>query len=76
MWYLIDRNGNFCKAWNFIITMITIYEMIVVPYILVFPDTYSYNKTLKTIELVVDIIYMVEICLNFIKKSRAHKDLK
>jgi len=25
MWYLIDRDGNFCKAWNFIITIITIY---------------------------------------------------
>jgi hypothetical protein len=50
--------------------------MILVPFILVYPDTYLYNKALKTTELALDIIFMIEICLNFIKKSRAHKDLK
>jgi len=34
------------------------------------------QKTLQKIELAIDVIYMIEIVLNFVKKTRAHKDLK
>jgi hypothetical protein len=39
-WYMIDKEGNFCKVWNFIITLFIIYELLVVPYILVFKTPY------------------------------------
>ena len=31
---------------------------------------------LQMIDFTIDVIYTVEIVLNFLKKSRAHKDLK
>jgi hypothetical protein len=40
-WYLIDTERTFCKVWNFIITLLTIYSLFVVPYMLVFPDVYE-----------------------------------
>lgn len=40
-WYLIDTERTFCKVWNFIITLLTIYSLFVVPYMLVFEDVYS-----------------------------------
>ena len=42
-WYLIDTDRTFCKSWNFLITILTIYNMFVVPFILVFPEFYE-NK--------------------------------
>jgi hypothetical protein len=39
-WYLIDTDRNFCKVWNFLITIVTIYNLLVTPMILVFPDIY------------------------------------
>ena len=88
-WYLIDTERTFCKFWNFLITLLTIYNLFVVPVVLVFPDVYqkydeqtgeyfsetSSQKTLWKIELAIDIIYLMEICLNFVKKTRAHKDI-
>lgn len=41
-WYLIDTERTFCKVWNFMITMITIYSLFVVPFILVFGEVYEY----------------------------------
>jgi hypothetical protein len=41
-WYLIDTERTFCKVWNFMITMITIYSLFVVPFILVFGTVYEY----------------------------------
>ena len=86
-WYLIDTERTFCKLWNFMITILTIYNLFVVPICLVFPDVYQNKdeegnyfsetpsqKTLYKIELIIDIIYFMEICLNFVKKTRAHKD--
>ena len=90
-WYLIDTDRTFCKVWNFMITMITIYSLFVVPFILVFRDVYEYcpdNKkecpqsekiqqpTLLKIELIIDIIYLMEIILNMLKKTRAHKEIE
>ena len=40
-WYLIDTEKSFCKVWNFIISMLIIYELFVVPFVLVFPDIYN-----------------------------------
>lgn len=39
-WYLIDTEKTFCKTWDFMITLITIYELFVVPIIMVFPELY------------------------------------
>lgn len=65
--------------------MMTIYTLFVSPYIMTFKDVYlisvdedgteHYNETLKEIELAIDIIYFIEIILNFVKRTRAHKEL-
>lgn len=39
-WYLIDTERTFCKTWDFLITCLTIYELFVVPVIMVFPELY------------------------------------
>jgi len=98
-WYLIDTDRTFCKVWNFLITILTIYTLFVVPYIVVFkvvyewceldtdgtisedtancpPENIKKDETLFKIELALDIIYFIEILLNFVKKTRAHKELK
>jgi hypothetical protein len=41
-WYLIDRERTFCKVWNLMITMVTIYSLFIAPFILVFPDVYEW----------------------------------
>lgn len=89
-WYLIDTERTFCKVWNFLITLVTIYTLFVTPFLIVFDKVYyecpesfvegsddseCYNETLRKIELAIDIIYFIEIILNFVKKTRAHKDL-
>jgi len=40
-WYLIDTERNFCKAWDFLITILTIYNLVVTPMILIFPSIYQ-----------------------------------
>lgn len=63
--------------------------MFVSPFILVFPDVYQfcdnqgicsavydYQKTLNTLELVIDIIYFIEILMNFVKKTLAYKTIQ
>lgn len=68
------------------VTVVTIYNMFVVPFILVFPEYYqpeltngetasqrtTSQKNLKTIEVILDVVYLFEIILNFFKKTRAH----
>lgn len=39
-WYLIDTERTFCKVWNFMITLLTIYTLFVTPFILTFPPIY------------------------------------
>jgi len=90
-WYLIDTDRTFCKVWDFMITMLTIYSLFVVPFILVFSDVYEHcpdskktcpqdekvkQPTLYKIELIIDIIYLIEIILNMLKKTRAHKEIE
>ena len=100
-WYLIDRERTFCKVWNFMITLLIIYNLIVSPYVMVFPtvyewcethdenqnmvikDTYSgcngkiqRSETLVKIELAFDIIFFIEILLNFVKRSRAYQTIQ
>jgi|TARA_B110000285_G_scaffold232036_1_gene302174 hypothetical protein len=31
-WYLIDSEGTFCFIWNFCITILTIYTLIISPF--------------------------------------------
>jgi hypothetical protein len=40
-WYLIDTEKSFCKVWNFMISILIIYELFVVPFVMVFPDIYN-----------------------------------
>lgn len=91
-WYLIDTERTFCKVWNFLITILTIYSMFVAPFIIVFPDVYQdedpvtgvfitnpnnpRQSSLKTIEYAIDIIYLFEILLNFVKRTRALKKIQ
>jgi len=94
-WYLIDRDRTFCKVWNFMITMLIIYSLVVSPYVVVFPTVYEWcdnkdgidkesegctgtikwNETLRKIELAFDIIFFIEILLNFVKRSRAYQNI-
>jgi len=39
-------------------------------------STCKTDQTLSRIEMVIDIIYLVEIILNMLKKTRAHKDIE
>jgi len=90
-WYLIDTERTFCKVWNFLITILTIYSMFVAPFVIVFPDVYQdelppgsgnyettndRQKTLQNIERAIDIIYLFEIILNFVKRTRALKKIQ
>lgn len=93
-WYLIDSERTFCKIWDFIITLLTMYTLFITPFLLVFPKVYqtcnppdSWNRNdcqfvaasqehLKKIEMAIDIIMFIDILLNFVKKTRAHKELK
>jgi hypothetical protein len=45
-WYLIDTERTFCKVWNQIITFVTIYNLCMTPFILVFPEIYTKCKDL------------------------------
>lgn len=100
-WYLIDRERNFCKVWNMMITLLLIYNLFVAPYILVFMSVYEWcekeengqltikewqsdcgagfvpkkNDTLYKIELAFDIVFLIEIILNFFKRSRTEPTL-
>lgn len=88
-WYLIDKERTPCKVWDFIITLIIMYNLFVTPFILVFWEEYQFyneekgvyetktpsQQKLKTLEQTFDIIYIIEIILNFIKRTLAHKDL-
>ena len=47
-WYLIDKERNFCKVWNFMITILTIYTLFVTPFIVVFPTVYEWCETTET----------------------------
>lgn len=40
-WYLIDSDRTFCKIWDFIITLLTMYTLFVSPFLLVFPKVYQ-----------------------------------
>ncbi len=77
------------------ITMITIYRLLITPYGVVFPDVYEFctkgvdaegikiivscdidgsvigwNENLKSLETLVDVIFLVEIIFNFLKKTK------
>lgn len=66
-WYLIDTERTFCNVWNFWITLLIIYNMIVTPFVLVFPDVYYKaaddtkdvkefkNEAMMNIEMIIDI---------------------
>jgi len=91
-WYLIDTERTFCKVWNFLITILTIYSMFVAPFIIVFSDVYQdqdpvtkkfstnpnnpRQNSLMSIEYAIDIIYLLEIFLNFVKRTRALKKIQ
>ena len=47
-WYLIDKERTFCKVWNFMITMLIIYNLFVTPFIVVFPTVYEWCESSTT----------------------------
>lgn len=78
---MLDAESTFIRFWNFFITLVIIYQLIINPFIQVFPTVYmqrnsdgshvavtKQNKTFVAVELVVDIIYSIEILLNFMKR--------
>lgn len=80
-WYMLDAESTFIRFWNFFITLVIIYQLIINPFIQVFPTVYmqrnsdgshvavtKQNKAFVAVELVVDIIYSIEILLNFMKR--------
>ena len=40
-WYLIDTEKPLCRVWNAFIIFVTIYNLIMTPFILVFPEVYQ-----------------------------------
>ena len=40
-WYLIDSERTFCKIWDFMITLLTMYTLFIAPFMLVFPGVYQ-----------------------------------
>ena len=68
--------------------MLTIYTLFVSPFILTFRSVYlicegsdcpegedEYNETLRNIETAIDVFYLIEILLNFVKRKNTLKDL-
>ena len=44
-WYLVDTERTFCRLWNFLICLVTIYNMLVTPFLMTYPDIYqSYDE--------------------------------
>ena len=86
-WYLLDTEKNFCKFWEFLVCWITIYNLIMVPFLLTFPEVYQskedggyrsvteQHQRLKSIERLIDILFVVEIVFNFVKRTRTHTNL-
>jgi hypothetical protein len=81
-WYLVDGHGTFVSIWNFCITLLIIYTLTVAPFILVFQDSYIQkgennvnDMTLVQIEYFIDIVYCLEITLNFFKRTNGYKNL-
>jgi hypothetical protein len=86
-WYLIDSEGTFCQVWNFVIAWATIYSLIMVPFILTFPDVYQeyHNEEwvsvtprqnrLKTIEKLVDVVFFIDIIFNFVKRTISRDEI-
>ena len=89
-WYMVNGDGSSMKSWDFFVTLVTIYSMFLTPFIMVFHEVYmNYNEEtdkyetvtskqglLKTLEVLVDIVWLVNIALNFVKRTRTRKDLK
>lgn len=91
-WYLIEKDGKPCQFWDFMITCIIIYNLFVTPFILVFPSVYQTfdpltgnyttdeskpaQSKLIGVEMVFDIIYLIDIVLNFFKRTPGLKTLE
>ena len=40
-WYMLDVESTFIKSWNFFITIVIIYELVLNPFVQVFPEVYQ-----------------------------------
>ena len=64
------------------ITILIIYELVVIPFVLVFRQVYQDDATgyeniyMKNTERVIDIFFVIEIAMNFVKRTRANKDIQ
>lgn len=39
-WYMVNGDSNSMKAWDFFMSLVQIYSMFVVPFVMVFPEIY------------------------------------
>ena len=53
-WYFINTEGAFCRVWNFILTLTLIYNMIVIPFMLVYPTVFQWCETQEEIKKPMD----------------------
>lgn len=44
-WYMLDAESTFIRFWNFFITLVIIYQLIINPFIQVFPTVYMQRIT-------------------------------
>ena len=88
--YMLNSYGTFCNVFNFLITLLLIYDHFAVPVILVFPGVYQTKdedgkwyteadndtqKNLRNIETFIDVFMLIDIVANFFKWTRATKTL-
>ena len=73
---MLNSYGMFCKVFDFVITFAIIYELLVVPFLLVFRKLYEAHPSLRYIEIGIDILMVADIATNFIRWSRDAKTLE
>lgn len=72
LWYLISTNKLSMELWEVIISFANWYTLYSVPYLMVFPELVS--GTSMAFDLVIDAIFLVDLCLNFVKVGPYVKD--
>mmetsp|Transcript_4810 Transcript_4810/g.4460 ORF Transcript_4810/g.4460 Transcript_4810/m.4460 type:complete len:292 (-) Transcript_4810:1051-1926(-) len=65
-WYLINTKKLGPELWNLFIYFLNLYSMLACPMVLVFPEIYD---RVKTWELIIDCIFVIDIILTFFKKT-------
>lgn len=72
-WYLITTNKLSMELWEVVISFANWYTLYTVPYLMVFPETIS--QTSVAFDLVIDALFLIDLCLNFVKVGPYVKDI-